>query len=96
MDTEIRVSTESRPWRRKFSRRSYRDLNPGLFSHESGALTTELSPSPDDKEFAVFHEELDRDVIRGKLSGLRDKSVQRRITNLSRNKTIEKVALHRC
>ena len=46
MDTEIRVSTESRPWRRKFSRRSYRDLNPGPFSHESGALTTELSPSP--------------------------------------------------
>ena len=46
MDTEIRVSTESRPWRRKFSRRSYRDLNPGPFSLESGALTTELSPSP--------------------------------------------------
>ena len=45
-DTEIRVSTESQPWRRKFSRRSYRDLNPGPFSHESGALTTELSPSP--------------------------------------------------
>ena len=45
-DTVIRVSTESRPWRRKFSRRSYRDLNPGPFSHESGALTTELSPSP--------------------------------------------------
>ena len=44
----------------------------------------------------MFHEELDRDVIRGKSSGLRDKSVQRRITNLSRNKTIEKVALHRC
>ena len=44
-DTEIRVSTESRPWRRKFSRRSYRDLNPGPFSLESGALTTELSPS---------------------------------------------------
>ena len=43
-DTEIRVSTESRPWRRKFSRRSCRDLNPGPFSHESGALTTELSP----------------------------------------------------
>ena len=41
-----RVSTESRPWRRKFSRCSYRDLNPGPFSHESGALTTELSQSP--------------------------------------------------
>ena len=43
-DTEIRVSTESRPWRRKFSRRSSRDSNPRPFNHESGALTTELSP----------------------------------------------------
>ena len=39
-----RVSTESRPWRRKFSHRSCRDSNPRPFSHESGALTTELSP----------------------------------------------------
>ena len=46
--------------------------------------------------YAAFHEELDPDVIRGKLSGLRDKSLQRHITILSRNKTIEKVALHRC
>ena len=46
MDTDIRVSTESQPWRRKFSRRSCRDLNPGTFSHKSSALTTELSPSP--------------------------------------------------
>ena len=45
-DTEIRVSTESRPWRRKFSRRSCRDSNPRPFNHESGALTTELSPLP--------------------------------------------------
>ena len=45
-DTEIRVSTESRPWRRKFTRRSSRDSNPRPFSHESGALTTELSPPP--------------------------------------------------
>ena len=43
-DTEIRASTESRPWRRKFSRRSSRDSNPRPFNHESGALTTELSP----------------------------------------------------
>ena len=43
-DTEIRVSTESWPWRRKFSRRSCRDSNPRLFNLESGALTTELSP----------------------------------------------------
>ena len=41
--TEIRVSTESRPWRRKFSCRSCRDSNPRPFSHESGALNTELS-----------------------------------------------------
>ena len=32
------------PWRRKFSRRSSRDSNPRPFNHESGALTTELSP----------------------------------------------------
>ena len=43
-DTEIRVSTESRPCRRKFSRRSSRDSNPRPFNHESGALTTELFP----------------------------------------------------
>ena len=48
-DTEIRVSTESRPWRRKFSRRSSRDSNPRPFNHESGALTTELSPPPDNR-----------------------------------------------
>ena len=43
-DTEVRVITESRPWSRKFSRRSCRDSNPRPFDHESGALTTELSP----------------------------------------------------
>ena len=32
--------------RRKFSRRSCRDSNPRPFDHESGALTTELSPPP--------------------------------------------------
>ena len=36
--------TESRPWRRKFSRRSSRDSNPRPFNH-GGALTTEL-PRP--------------------------------------------------
>ena len=41
-----KVSTESRPRRRKFSRRSCRDSNPRPFSYESGALTTELSPPP--------------------------------------------------
>ena len=44
-DTEIRVSTKGRPWRNKFSRRSSRDSNPRPFNHESGSLTTELSPS---------------------------------------------------
>ena len=44
-DTEIRVSTESRPWGRKFSRRSCRDSKSRPFNHESGALTTELSPT---------------------------------------------------
>ena len=46
MDTEVRVSTDSRPWKRKFSPRSCRDSNPQPFSHESGTLTTELFPSP--------------------------------------------------
>ena len=45
-DVEIRVSTESRPWRRQFSGRSCRDSNPRPFNRESGALTTELSPPP--------------------------------------------------
>ena len=45
-DTEIRVSTESWPWSRKFSHRSFRDSNPRPFDHESGALTTELSLPP--------------------------------------------------
>ena len=36
-DTEIRVSTESSPWRRKFCQ----DSNPGPFDRESGALTAE-------------------------------------------------------
>ena len=42
-DTKIRVSTESWPWRRKYSRRSCWNSNPRLFSHESCVLTTELS-----------------------------------------------------
>ena len=53
---EIRVSTESRPWRRKFSRRSSRDSNPRPFNHESGALTTELSPPPNDfSDLAILY-----------------------------------------
>ena len=38
------VGTEIWSRRIKFSRRSYRDSNLGPFDHESGALTTELSP----------------------------------------------------
>ena len=47
-DTKIRVSTESWPWRRNFSRRSCRDsnLNPQPFNHESCALITDLFPLP--------------------------------------------------
>ena len=45
-DTEIRLSTENWPWRRKFSRRSCGDSNPRPFDHESGVLTTELSQLP--------------------------------------------------
>ena len=37
---------------KKFSRRSSRDSNPRPFNHESGALTTELSPPP----VRCFHE----------------------------------------
>ena len=43
MDTEIRVSTESWPWRRKVS---CWDLNLWPFDLESGALTTEEPCSP--------------------------------------------------
>ena len=46
MDTEIRVSTESWFWRRKFSWRSCQDSNLGPFDHESDALTTELTTWP--------------------------------------------------
>ena len=53
MDTEIRVSTESRPWRRKFSRRSCRDLNLRPIDHESGALTTELSLLPNARAITI-------------------------------------------
>ena len=62
----------------------------------SVSFSDEYCNRTNDRGYAAFHEELHPDVIRGKLSGLSDKSVQRRITNLSRNKTIEKVALHRC
>ena len=54
MDTEIRVSTDSRPWRIKFSRRSCRDMNLRPFSHESGALTTELFPPQHVPVMAVY------------------------------------------
>ena len=46
MNTEIRGSTESWPWRRKFSHRSSRISNPQPSNHDSSALTTELSLLP--------------------------------------------------
>ena len=60
----------------------------------STSFSDEYCNHTNDRGYAAFHEELHPDVIRGKLSGLRDKSVRRRITNLLGNKTIEKVALH--
>ena len=36
----------NRPWRRKLSGASCRDSNPRPFNYESGAVTTELSRSP--------------------------------------------------
>ena len=63
---------------------------------QSVSFSDEYRDHTNDRGYAAFHEELHPDVIRGKLSGLSDRSVQRRITNLSRNKTIKKVALHRC
>ena len=46
-DTEIRVSTESRPRRRKFSRHnSCRESNPRPFDYESGALPLKYPRSP--------------------------------------------------
>ena len=41
-DYQIRASTQSYPWRRKFSRRSYWDSNSHPFDHESSALTNNL------------------------------------------------------
>ena len=62
----------------------------------SVSFSDEYCNHTNDRGYAAFHEELHPDVIRGKWSGLSDKSVQRRITKLSRNKTIEKIALHSC
>ena len=60
---ERRVSTENRPWRRKFSRRSCRDSNPRPFNHESGALTTELSPPPERDLFILASERITCKVL---------------------------------
>ena len=43
-DTEIKVSTESRPRRRKKIPAAPAGIRTRPFNHESGALTTELSP----------------------------------------------------
>jgi len=57
-NAEIRVSTESWPWRRKFSRHSCRDSNPSPFDHESGTLTTELSPFSIYRSISIYIFEL--------------------------------------
>ena len=49
----------------------------------SVTFSEEYCNHTNDREYAAFHEELHPDVIRGKLSGLSDKFVQRRITNIS-------------
>ena len=41
--SEIKVSTESWPWKRNFSSRSCVDSNTGPFDHDSGSLTTKLT-----------------------------------------------------
>ena len=46
----------------------------------SVSFSDEYYNHTNDRGYAAFHEELHPDVIRGTLSGLRDKSVQRRIT----------------
>ena len=56
----------------------------------SVSFSDEYCNHTNDRGYAAFHKGLHPDVIRGKLNGLSDKSVQRRITNLSRNKTIDK------
>ena len=45
-NTGVEQIPKYQPWRRKFSCHSSRDLNPRPFNHESGTLTTELSPPP--------------------------------------------------
>ena len=47
------VCTESWPLRRNFSQRSCGDWNLWPFSHESGALTTELSPLPSGRDWGI-------------------------------------------
>ena len=63
-DTEIRVSTQSWPWRRKFSHCSCRDSNLQHFNHKSGALTTELTllPSKPCKSW-LYHSQESHDCL---------------------------------
>ena len=62
----------------------------------SVSFSDEYRNHTNDRGYAAFHEELDPDVIRGKLSGLRDKSVFDASQTYQETKMIEKVALHRC
>ena len=48
MSQHRKLTLEKKKKKKKISRRSFGDSNPGSFDHESGALTTELCPLPDD------------------------------------------------
>ena len=78
-DTEIRVSTESRPWRRKFSRRSSRDSNTRPFNHESGALTTEPSLLPISQLRTKYSSSNCPNHVRRTMSSIKKRSKVRRI-----------------
>ena len=67
-----------------------------LVENKTVSFSEDYCNPTNDRVHTAFHKELDPDGIRGTLSGLRDESVQCHITNLSRNKTIEKAVLHKC
>ena len=47
----------------KFSHRSCRDLNPRPFNHESGALTTELSPDGSESVMVLLRSRINRNAL---------------------------------
>ena len=56
----------------------------------SVSFSEEYCNHTNDRGYAAFHEELHPGVIRSKLSGLSDKFVQRRNTNLQKKKKKKK------